>query len=88
MTQESLNNILSIVENRFKNMLVVGTLIYLQLSQLCLVWEEEGEVRGEDAVLHVAEHLLVLLRPKLPEIIYWKAFKLNFNIFHIFNSLA
>ena len=69
-------------------MLVVGTLIYLQLSQLCLVWEEEGEVRGEDAVLHVAEHLLVLLRPKLPEIMHWKAFKQNFNIFHIFNSLA
>ena len=62
-------------------MLVVGTLIYLQLSQLCLVWEEEGEVRGEDAVLHVAEHLLVLLRPKLPEIMHWKAFKQNFNIF-------
>ena len=32
-----------------------------------LVGEEEGEVGGEDAVLHVAQHLLVLLGAQLGE---------------------
>ena len=32
-----------------------------------LVGEEEGEVGGEDAVLHVAQHLLVLVRVQFGE---------------------
>ena len=37
------------------------------VCQLGLVGEEEGEVGGEDAVLHVAQHLLVLLGAQLGE---------------------
>ena len=37
------------------------------MYQFCFVWKEEGEVGGEDAVLHVAQHLLVLLRAELPD---------------------
>ena len=44
--------------------LQLETLVHLQLGKLGLVGEEEGEVGGEDAVLHVAQHLLVLLGPE------------------------
>ena len=37
------------------------------MYQFCFVWKEEGEVGGKDAVLHIAQHLLVLFRPKLPD---------------------
>ena len=47
--------------------LQLETLVHLQLGKLGLVGEEEGEVGGEDAVLHVAQHLLVLLGAQLGE---------------------
>ena len=40
---------------------------YLELYQFCFVWKEEGKVGGKDAVLHIAQHLLVLFRAELPD---------------------
>ena len=37
------------------------------MYQFCFVWKEKGEVGGKDAVLHIAQHLLVLLRAELPD---------------------
>ena len=39
----------------------IKCVVRLELRQLCSVGEEESEVRGQDTVLHVAQHLLVLL---------------------------
>ena len=39
------------------------------VGQPGLVREEEGQVRGQDAVLHVPQHLLVFIRAQLAEYI-------------------
>ena len=59
-------------------------LVFLHdVGQLRLVGEEEGEVGGEDAVLHVAQHLLVLLGAQLGEDVVvllnkWQPFNLSY----------
>ena len=45
---------------------VEGVLLH-NIGQPCLVGKEEGEVGCKDAVLHVADHCLVLLRVQVAQ---------------------